>query len=112
MKLCDILEPLRPYVEFGCMVCLEKRNSTLLRERRSSPCALRSIRGEICDEMERVIASIENKVIENIKWNEEVPMLKAGVMPLDHQGDAYNYFRQGVKITKDVVINVGGNDDG
>lgn len=58
MKLCDIPEEVRPYVEFGCKVCIEKRNITRIGNQKKSPCALRSVRFEICTEMEKVINSV------------------------------------------------------
>ena len=58
MKMCDIPEEVRPYVEFGCRLCIERRNSHIMRENRNAPCALRSIGFEVCDEMERVINSV------------------------------------------------------
>lgn len=61
MKLCDIPEEVRPCVEFGCKLCIEKRNLTRIGKQKQARCALRSIRFEICDEMERVINSVGGK---------------------------------------------------
>ena len=115
MKLTEIPDYLRPYVEFGCMVCLEKRNATK-SSHKDSPCALRKVCGEVCYEMKQVITSVENKaveaMVEPLKWNKEVPMLETKNLPNWIEGnDPWNYFRQGVKVTTDVVNTVGGKDN-
>lgn len=55
MKLSEIPNDLKPHVEIACLLCLEKRNLKLFQHQKASPCALRCIRGEICDELEKVL---------------------------------------------------------
>lgn len=118
MKLSEIIEPIRPYVEFGCMVCLEKRNSTLSMERKKSPCALRKIRGEVCDEMERIVRFIESRAVEQmVKVTDKhicntyklMLEINSETDALGHQSDAWDYFMQKLRIDNRIV-NTGGND--
>ena len=53
MLVKDLTQEQQKCVNFACLLCLEKRNIKTFNK--NSPCALRSIRGEICDELERVL---------------------------------------------------------
>lgn len=55
LKINDIPDEFKFAVEFACALCIEKRNLTLIGKAKLSPCALRSIRGEVCDEIEKVL---------------------------------------------------------
>lgn len=53
MLVKDLTQEQQRFVNFACLLCLEKRNIT--NRRNNSPCGLRNVRGEICDELERVL---------------------------------------------------------